>query len=104
MFQKPLDGYADFFLAAFVVVAAGIAAGFGRSAARNWSRGSALMTSFFSIQPRRAVATPYPMKRRCVVECESVEIVIFTPRSFAMRRWTSFKSRRSGDRKSTRLN
>lgn len=53
--------YADFRLTAGWPLAA---CGLGRRAARNFSSGSVLITSFFSIQPRRAVATPYFMKFR----------------------------------------
>src|SRR5579863_4660240 len=80
----------------FYFFAALAVAGFGLSTASNSASGSVLITSFFSIQPRRAVITPYFIRGRCVVECESVEITIFTPRFLAMRRWTSFRSRRSG--------
>ena len=40
--------------------------------------------------------TPYFMNCRLRVECESVEITIFTPRCFAIRRCTSCRSSRSG--------
>jgi len=51
-----------YFFAAFA------AEGFGLSAAINSARGSVLITSFFSIQPRRAVITPYFINGKCVVE------------------------------------
>src|ERR1700761_3893215 len=77
-------------------VFAGTESGLGRSAARNASTGSVLITFSLVSQARRAVITPYFMYLRLVVVCASVEITTFTPRSFAMRRWTSFRSSRSG--------
>src|SRR6266850_5588998 len=72
------------------------APGFVRSAARNSAVGRVLMTSFFSSQPRRAMVTPYRMKARFPVLWESVEMTTLTPRSLHIRRYTSFRSRRSG--------
>src|SRR6266850_5583528 len=62
------------------------APGFERSAARNSAVGRVLMTSCFSSQPRRAMATPYRMKARFPVLWESVEMTTLTPRSLHMRR------------------
>src|SRR5580704_13150699 len=68
-----------------------------RMAPENSSSGSAFNTSPASSQPRRAVMTPYCMLgRRCLVWCESVEIVNFAPNPFAVRIMALLRSRRSG--------
>src|SRR6516162_1779920 len=80
----------------YLLTACFFSPGFGLSADRNSFSGRVLMTSFFSSHPRRAIVTPYRMKLRFPVLCESVEITTFTPLSLHMRKYTSFKSSRSG--------
>src|SRR5256885_5567589 len=72
------------------------APGFGRRASRNSLTGKVLMTSFLVSQPLRAVVTPYRIKLKFAAVWESVEMTTFTPRSLHIRKYTSFKSRRSG--------
>src|SRR5271157_2588964 len=67
-----------------------------RNAPKNSPTASVLITSVFSSHPRRAILTPYRIKLRFPVLCESVEITTFTPRSLHILKYTSFKSRRSG--------
>jgi hypothetical protein len=82
----PPDNYifsADFFSDPPTGVVGFAAPGFGRSAAKNCSTGSVLITSDFSSHPRRAVATPCRMNGRCSELCESVEITTLHATLFA---------------------
>src|SRR5271165_353313 len=72
------------------------APGFCRSASKNSFVGKVLITSFFSSHPLLAIVTPYRRRPRFAVLCESVEITTFIARSLHIRRYTSFKSSRSG--------
>src|SRR5208282_1533271 len=69
---------------------------FPRNSPKNSPTAIVLITSLFSSHPLRAIFTPYQINFRFPVLCESVEITTFTPRSLHIRRYTSFKSSRSG--------